>query len=65
MKPYIDQYAPNFVNALGDLYQRFVTSEDVMYALPNIWGILGHRRLRAPNSLRLVGGGRPDRNRNP
>lgn len=40
MKPYIDQYAPNFVNALGDLYQRFVTSEDVMYALPNIWGIL-------------------------
>ncbi len=40
MKPYIDEYAPNFVEALGDLYKRFVTEDGKMYALPNIWGMM-------------------------
>lgn len=40
MKPYVDKLAPNFVEQLGDLYKRFVTKDDVMYAMPNIWGLL-------------------------
>lgn len=40
MKPYIEEYAPNFVESLGDLYQRFIAADGAMYALPNIWGIM-------------------------
>lgn len=40
MKPYIDQFAPDFVSALGDLYVRYVNADGKMYAMPNIWGIL-------------------------
>lgn len=40
MKPYLDEYAPNFTAALGDMYQRFINADDAVYAMPNIWGIL-------------------------
>ena len=40
MKDYIAEYAPKFVEALGDLYPRFVAADGAMYALPNIWGIM-------------------------
>ena len=40
MKAYIDEYAPAFLEQLGDLYPRFVAEDGALYALPNIWGIL-------------------------
>ena len=40
MKDYITEYAPKFVEELGDLYPRFVAADGSMYALPNIWGIM-------------------------
>ena len=40
MKDYIAEYAPKFVEELGDLYPRFVAADGAMYALPNIWGIM-------------------------
>ena len=40
MKDYINEYAPKFVEELGDLYARFISADGSMYALPNIWGIM-------------------------
>ena len=40
MKDYLNEYAPNFINELGDLYPRFVAEDGSLYAMPNIWGIM-------------------------
>lgn len=40
MKPYLDAHAPNFIQSLGDMYQRYINHDGAVFSLPNIWGIL-------------------------